>query len=1026
MNILYLKGHYCPNFWLKILKISGMSIVFSIGMHIAFSFAGVPTIFGMPIQDTTKNSLKDTIQLQEVTVSTGYQQIPKERATGSFVFIDSALFNRSASTDVLSRLKGITPSLLFDERAGGTPKLSIRGISTIYGNAKPLIVVDNFPYEGDLSNLNPNDVASVSVLRDAAAASIWGIRAGNGVIVITTKKGKQNQRTQVGFNSNVTVADKPDLWYEPKISSADFIEVEQYLYDHDYYKSDLANTTTFPVISPAVEIMANSALSETQKKEKLDLLRGQDIRSEIDRYFYRKAISQQYALNMQGGGEQHTYYYAADMDRNQQAVKSDSYNRINLTARNQFSFFQKLQVNTSLELTSSQKNSDNTLYFLQNAYPYERLADDAGNPLPIVRDYRASFAAAAEQNGRLNWQFVPLEEPENRSNGTALQHYRASVNAVYTLFKGLQASISYQYEHQATTQKYFQGQDAYFTRNLINQYINLSGTGNKYPVPQGGILDLTNGNLRSQNGRAQLQYAGDWLDHLHQVSLLAGFEAREVRSTFYTNRYYGYDPATGTSLPVNFTDQFARYPVSGRSTITRNQGMQGNLNRFRSYFANGAYTYRSRYTVSGSARIDQTNLFGVKSNQRSIPLWSSGLKWDINKENFYRLSWLQVLSLRWSYGYNGNFDETASAYVTATYVTNSYGLREARLGNLPNPELKGERTGIHNVGLDFSAFQNRLSGSVDYYHKRGKDLISNQPFDATTGRNIFRGNVSGMKGHGWDIQLNSKNINYRNFSWESNVIWGYTADKVIDYQLQPGSTYFFQDASLSGTALQNNPANGRPLFGVYSYRWAGLNPDTGDPQGYLNGQVSTDYAAISQHATLDSLIYHGRALPAHTGSFRNTFRIGPWGLSANILYKFGYYFRRQASAISYIPNMSAYTSEFGQRWQGSGDETRTNVPSVIYPQNAARGNFYQNSSALVEKGDHIRLQDIQLSLDLNGAIVRALLLRSLRVYAYVNNLGILWRANKQHLDPDYNSNATLGNTTLPTSRSIAMGLQANF
>src|SRR5690606_19639863 len=174
-------------------------------------------------------------------VSPGYQTIPKERATGSFVFVDSALLNRAVSTDIISRLKGVVPSLLFDERAGGEPKLSIRGRSTIYANADPLIVVDNFPYEGDIRNINPNDVESVSILRDAAAASIWGVRAGNGVIVITTKKGKAGQPLQVSFNGNVTVGEKPDLWYEPRISTADFIDVERFLFDNGYFNTSLNN-----------------------------------------------------------------------------------------------------------------------------------------------------------------------------------------------------------------------------------------------------------------------------------------------------------------------------------------------------------------------------------------------------------------------------------------------------------------------------------------------------------------------------------------------------------------------------------------------------------------------------------------------------------------------------------------------------------------------------------------------------------------------------------------------------------------
>ncbi|SEL98773.1 TonB-linked outer membrane protein, SusC/RagA family [bacterium A37T11] len=977
-------------------------------------------------KDSTK-SMQDTVfQLDEVEVSTGYQTIPKERATGSFVHIDSALFNRAVSTDVIRRLKGITPSLLFDERAGGTPKLSIRGISTIYGNAKPLIVVDNFPYEGDLSNLNPNDIADVSILRDAAAASIWGIRAGNGVIVITTKRGKLNQPITVGFNSNVSVSEKPDLFYEPKIASADFIGIEQYLYDHDFYKSKLANTTTFPVISPAVEIIADARLSDTEKQQQLAVLGMQDIRKDISRYFYRGVVRQQYALNLQGGGARHSYYYAADVDRNQQSLRSDTYNRINLTARNQFNFFQKLSVQTALELTSSQTKSDNTLISLQNAFPYQRLADDVGNPLPIVRDFRGSFAAAAEDNGRLNWQFFPLEEPENRSNQTGLQHYRASLNARYALLKDLHVSVSYQYEHQATFQNYLMGQQSYFTRDLINRFTAIGSTGTKYPVPLGDILDRTAGSLASHNGRGQLDYAGDWDDNRSQLNLLAGFEVRQVRSGSYANRYYGYDGSTGTAIPTDLADTYTQYPSGGSAKISAAQSIGGTLNRFRSYYVNGSYTYLSRYTLSGSARMDQTNLFGVKTNQRSIPLWSTGIKWDMNKESFYKLSWLPTLSLRWSYGYNGNFDETAAAYVVAQYVTTQYGTREARLGNLPNPELKGERTAVNNLGLDFASRNQRVSGRFDLYFKRGKDLIGNTPYDATTGRNTFRGNVARMKGHGWDAELNSLNVHSGRFSWRSNLFWSYTADKVVDYRAATNANYYFSDGSLSGYAFEINPLNGRPLFGVYSYPWAGLDPQTGDPQGYLHGQVSKDYALMLSVPAMDSLQYHGRATPSSLGSFRNSLQWGSWSLSANVTWKLGYYFRRAASNINYTGDVNQYTSDYAQRWQQPGDELHTQIPSVVYPQNANRSTFYQQSAALVDKGDHVRLQDIQLSYDLPAPVLAHSPLSALQIYAYASNLGILWRANNHHIDPDYNSNPVLGNTTLPAPKTLALGIKASF
>ncbi|WP_313262964.1 carboxypeptidase-like regulatory domain-containing protein [Sphingobacterium multivorum] len=183
---------------------------------------------------------KEIMALEEVSViNTGYQNIPKERATGSFEHIDSALFNRRVGPDVLSRLEGVTGSLLVDKRNADQVKLQIRGVSTLYASDDPLIILDNFPYEGYINNINPNDIASVSVLKDAAAASIWGARAGNGVIVLTSKKGRYNQSVHLDLNTNLTIAQKPNLFNIPIMSTPDYIEAQKFLFKNGFYDNEL-------------------------------------------------------------------------------------------------------------------------------------------------------------------------------------------------------------------------------------------------------------------------------------------------------------------------------------------------------------------------------------------------------------------------------------------------------------------------------------------------------------------------------------------------------------------------------------------------------------------------------------------------------------------------------------------------------------------------------------------------------------------------------------------------------------------
>lgn len=950
----------------------------------------------------------------DVVVSTGYQNIPKERTTGSFVHIDNELLNRSVSTDIISRLKGIAPSLLFDERKGGEPTLSVRGRSTIFANADPLIVVDNFPYEGDIKNINPNDVEDISILRDAAAASIWGVRAGNGVIVITTKKGKKNQPMKISVNSNVMVGAKPDLWYHPRISSSDFIEVEEFLFGKGHYNSSINNVKTFPVFSPVVGVLADATLTDSEKQAKLDDFRKQDVRKDINEYFYRQSINQQYAVNVQGGGERHTYFVSSGYDKKLDSKVGNSYDRLNFSAQNGFQLSRNVELNTGLYLTQNDILTNTTSGSLNNAFPYERLIDDTGNPLSIVRDFNNKFAQLEDGKGRFDWRYVPLDELGYNDNRTKNSNYRLNANLKVKLLDGLHFVGTYQYEKQSGVNTILKSQEAYEVRNWINRLTTINPSGTKYNLPLGAQLEKVNSQVIAQNGRAQLAY--DQAFGSHQVNAIGGFEVSESKGETFNSRYYGYDVNNGTSILVNLDSLYVQYPQGSRVRIPSNNKVGGSLHRLRSWYFNGAYTYAGKYTLSGSGRIDQTNLFGVKANQRTVPLWSAGAKWDMHKEDFYSIDWLSQLSLRSSFGYNGNFDRYSTAYITAIYLTSFItSERETNLGNLPNPQLRAEKNAIWNLGADFALLNNRLSGRIDYYARKGIDLVGNGPMDPTTGRSTFRGNLANMKGKGLDIEVNSLNLK-GTVSWNSNLFVSYSANKVTEYSIPVNLSDYFVDASLEAQG-SITPMVGQPLFAIYSYPWVGLDRTTGDPKGYYRGEEMAYNKIPYGEMTLDDLIYHGSAIPLYFGSFRNTLEYGKFALSFNITYKLGYYFRR--SSLSYVSLFAANGAghpDYALRWKEPGDEKFANVPSMVYPGNSTRDDYYLRSEILVERGDHIRLQDVQLSYRWG----------KLQLYSYVSNIGILWRANRHDIDPDYHDNSRLANPNAVAPFTMAMGLRISL
>ncbi|MBB6324503.1 TonB-linked SusC/RagA family outer membrane protein [Algoriphagus iocasae] len=975
-----------------------------------------------PDQSLTIELEEAISDLEGVTVSTGYETMPIERATGSFAHVDNNLYNRQVSTDVISRLKAIAPSVQFDERSGEM-KLTIRGRSTIFANDQPLIILDNFPFEGDLNAINPNDIEDISILRDAAAASIWGVRAGNGVIVITTKSGSRDKEPTVTFNSNFTVGEKPDLFYQPKMNSSDFIEAEKYLFNQSYYDSDLNNTQTYPYVSPVVDILAmqrNGELSAEQANAQINTYRNQDIRGDFMDHFYRKSTRQQYAVNLQGGNKVHQYYFSAGYDNNKANLVTDSYERYTLKTDQTFIPLKGLEVKAGIQYSQSQQKSDNFLpQVIENIdYPYARLQDENGEPAIVNRDYRRSFVDQAGSQGLLDWYYRPVNEPGLNLSSSVLRNLRANVAISYDVSQHLKVSAQYQNQQQTTNSETLRDQASYYMRNMINEFSEVSEDGVDRIIPLGDLVHLNTSELRSNNGRIQLNY--NWFSENHYVTALAGFEARQTNTNGFGNNLYGYDPNLGTSINVDFSSSYRRYPTGYFASIPSNNSVGGTTDRFRSYFINGAYSYKDRYTLSASGRIDQSNLFGVRANQRSVPLWSTGFKWDIHKENFLSADRINQLTFRTSYGYSGNIDNSITAFTTMATTSGNYTNRPAlRLINPPNPDLKWEKIAIANFGIDFSVFQNRITGSIEYYRKKGDEIIGEIPADPTTGVGSFRGNIAGIKGSGWDINVSSQNVQGK-FSWQTNFMFNVAKDQVTEYLVDPGTFYLFLNASINRYPSQASPIVGKPLYSIYSYPWKGLDPETGDPVGIIENVESTDYRALSNYYSdnVDQLIYNGPALPTTFGALRNTFGYKNFSLSLNISYHFGGYFRRSSISYNDFFRSGYYYAhkDFTDQWREPGDELFTSIPSMVYPSNGSRDSFYASSDILVEKSDLLRLQDINFSYDFPFA--SQIGFSALNMYFYANNLGLLWTANDYDIDPDY--------PELPLPKSYAIGIKATF
>ncbi|KQC00594.1 SusC/RagA family TonB-linked outer membrane protein [Pedobacter sp. Hv1] len=979
----------------------------------------------VPSVDVFKFYLQPDVSfLQEVKIYTGYQTLSKQQATGSFQSIGNKVLNEQFSTDILSRLEAVANAVTVDRRSTTSGRLMVRGLSTLNGNRDPLIVLDNFPYQGNIENINPNDIETITILKDAAATAIWGSRAGNGVIVLTSKKAKLGQPLMVALNSNLSIVNKPDLFTIKQMSTADYIDVEQFLYDKGFYNSKI-NATSKPVLSPFIELVLakkNGTITAESFNEKLGQMKTTDLRNELSRTNYQQAIKQQYALNVSGAEKRIDWSVLVGYDDHLSALAAKS-SRLSLTTRNSLRIAKGLQLDFGATYTLNSSVNGKAAYTdLDNGsgiiYPYIKLRDENGNPLALPKTYSNSYLNSLNKNVFYDWNYYPATDYLNNKLKSSSRDLLANVALKYNIVNGLTAQLNYQNERQVTSNKTIYGVNSYTVRNIVNSFtqVNSAGVATRV-IPMAEILDQTENILKSYNVRAQLNYDQTW--GKHQLNFLGGLEINENNLEGQGNRVYGYDDENLSSVLVNLATTYPNYITKSLGYINPGpNGLSSRLNRFVSLYSNIAYNFKKRYILSASARKDASNLYGLNTNDKWKPLWSVGVAWLINDEPFYQISWLPQLKLRASYGFSGNVDLSRTAVTTILNTSTSVFTNTpvARFDQFSNPDLRWENVGTTNIGIDFSFKNNRLSGTIELYQKKAIDLYGSSPVDFTAvPTSALIKNVASIRARGLDITLRSQNTNGV-LKWNTDLNFNVYKDKVLaNYQSSNQGSIFVGNGNIA-TAME-----GYPVYSVLSYAWAGLDPTNGNPQGYYQNKISSDYNLLTGSTVkITDLIYHGPAFPSIFGTLGNTFMYKGISLAARLSYKFGYYFRRSSINYTSLYNSGTGHLDYAKRWQKPGDETNTEIPSLVYPAINRRDQFYNNAEILVEKGDHIRLAYISLAYSFNEQWLKRMPFKTIQLQAGASNLGILWRANNDGIDPDYRDNVIL------PSKYFSLGVNCTF
>lgn len=963
--------------------------------------------------------------LQEVAViSTGYQTISTERAAGSFSTVSADDMRGKLQTNIMDRLEGMAAGFTMYK---GTPQ--IRGISTINGTSSPLYVVDGVPFEGSLSMLNPSEVASITLLKDASAASIYGARAANGVIVIITRNGKPGP-VRISYNSTLKLTPLPDRGYQNLMSSEELVNFQEDMFARrsgDYASIDIRKSMN-DVYQLLYERKAGN-ISEDELQAALDVYRRRDRYNQVrDELVRRNALLQQHNIAFSGGSGIHTYNLSANYMLSNPYERAQSSTQLGFNLKNTFNLTKWMKVDLGVLGSNRKSEFDNGFNGYSNLVggkaSYYMLRNEDGSPAQWYNSKSQYEIGRLNDLGLMDETYRPLDELSRQRSLTKSKYLNINIGGNFRIIDGLSLSLRYQSERTEEYIKQFYDKSAYPVKTQINDATAIQPDGKVINyIPTGGQVDETRGDANSYTLRAQLNYEQSF-SNKHDVTVLAGAEQRKIVGSG-TNVYkYGYDDYSLNYKPV---DELAlRQYVTGTEALNNQfrltnpeNGFYYTDDRFLSFYGNASYTFNRKITATGSIRMDQSNLFGTDPKYQYRPLWSAGLLYVISEN---QLPWLDRLAVRATYGINGNIAKKGGPFMivqdisTSNFYTNE---SQARVSSPPNSGLRWEKTNVTNLALDFRVLNSRLSGSVEFYNKSTSDLLGDLTADPTLGWPSILVNYGSMFNRGVDVTLTSRNIVRKDLKWSTTLNFNYNKNELtkLENPVNTVTNYIY--------SAQNRI--GKPMASLYSIRYAGLNA-SGMPEAYT---ADGKKVASTQALAVSDLVYNGTATPPYAASLLNTISYKGFDLFFMFIYYGGHVMRGATPAyLSKFPELN-YTYNMDRNvlhyWQKPGDEQDPDMaPGYTDGLASTATNIWEAADKHMQRATYIKLRDVTLSYDLPAHLLHRTPVRNLRLSMQAQNLW-RWAANDQGLDPEVWSGTTLSPSRgLLIPPTYTLGLSVNF
>ncbi|WP_270429792.1 SusC/RagA family TonB-linked outer membrane protein [Butyricimonas virosa] len=904
------------------------------------TFVGMKTQYVklLPDKDLYRIRMEYDVEEMKEVVVTGYQTISRKRSTGAITSVDADKIMRPGVLSIDQMLEGQIPDMMFMSNSGEVgvvPKIRIRGTSTLIGNREPLWVVDgivlqdpvnispeelnNPDYVNRIGNaiagLNPQDIERLDILKDAAATALYGAKAANGVIVITTKKGHIGKPI-ISYNMNVSYKRRPrytdrqvDL-----MNSKERMEFSKDLVDSGYKFPGGMNMVGYEGL---VNQLYRGALTYDEFTKQVQYL--ECLNTDWFDLLTEDAFSHQHTVSISGGTETVRYYSSVGYAKDNDVIKGNNNERytvaLNLNADLSPRISTSLGINGNV---TSREYSQDEIAPLDYAYNTSRA-------IPVF-DENGDYYYYQSSGGTANsFRYNILNELDNSSydqEGASIS-FNMTLNVKFTDY--LNASVVGSYSTSNTDIEGWWGEKSHHVALLRQSEYGdapAKGDDSESALPFGGELATNSTRNRNYMLRVQLNLDKYFGQDKHNVNASVGYEVSSTKYKGNSSTMRGYYKDRGKQFSITTLNDYPAFKAwleaNAYPTIS------DNLTNLLSAYATVSYSYQSFFTLNGNVRFDGSNKFGDQSNDKLLPIWSLSGNYTISEHEWLQRSWIDYIMLKASFGYQGNMLEGQSPTMIIKQLPTDplYNELVSELSVYPNPNLKWEKTSSFNGGLTFSLFKRRLQMEASVYYKRTKDAFLTKQISTVNGLEEYVVNSGNVKNSGYSIAATIIPVETRDFNWILATSFSNVFNKV---ETLPGAEQFELNNFLNGTAL----VKGKPVGTFYSYKFVGLNPTNGYPifddmqerQEELEGLTKYDVYTRVLKAT-------GNREPTMSGSINNTFRYKNWRLNMNLAYSLGSKIRlfKLFDSNAFLPENNV-RREFVKRWRKTGDEKNTVIPT---------------------------------------------------------------------------------------------------